>query len=64
MSNDSEGELVTAAYTIPADWKARIEREAKLQDRNASQIVRAILREYFERVDATNNSSSSAAIAA
>ena len=42
-------ELVTAAYTIPASWKARIERIAKNSDLNASQVVRRILGEHFDR---------------
>ena len=51
MATEPEDELVPAAYTIPAQLKARIEREAKGQDRNASQVVRRILREYFEQLD-------------
>lgn len=40
-------ELVTAAYTIPADTKAKIEQIARDEDLNASQVVRRILAEYF-----------------
>jgi len=43
---------VVAAYSIPADFKERIEKMAKDQDLNASQLVRRILRDYFERLDA------------
>jgi len=51
MATEPDDELVPAAFTIPAQLKARIEREAKEQDRNASQVVRRILREHFEHVD-------------
>jgi len=46
-------ELVTASYTIPESYKARIELMAKVDpDRaNASIIMRRILREHFARVD-------------
>jgi hypothetical protein len=47
--------LVTAAYTIPEDVKARIEREAAAQDLNASQVMRRILNEHYRRVDAELN---------
>jgi hypothetical protein len=61
MAHETEDELVPAAFTIPAQLKARIEREAKANDRNASQVVRRILREYFERVDQTDQPAAQAA---
>lgn len=49
MDNEAETALVTASYTIPADLKARIEQTAVKQDLNASQVVRRILREHYNR---------------
>lgn len=46
--------LVPAAYTIPAGTKERIEKLAKEEDLNPSQLVRRILREYFEELDAAS----------
>lgn len=46
--------LITASYTIPADQKARIERDAAREDLNASQVVRRILREHYARIDAAS----------
>lgn len=60
MATEPEDELVPAAYTIPAQLKARIEREAKGQDRNASQVVRRILREHFEQVDQSKTTEAAA----
>lgn len=51
QNSGGDVELVTAAYTIPSGWKSRIERSAKDQDLNASQVVRRILREHFDRED-------------
>lgn len=53
MENEDVTALVTASYTIPADLKARIEQTAIKQDLNASQVVRRILREHYNRADAT-----------
>ena len=44
--------LVPAAYTLPKELKKRIELMASEQDLNPSQLVRRILREHFERLDA------------
>lgn len=52
MAQDTPPDQVTAAYYIPAELKARIERIARDEDLNASQVVRRILRDYFEREDA------------
>ena len=52
MEPDADNALVTASYTIPADTKARIERDAQREDLNASQVMRRILREHYARVDA------------
>lgn len=49
--SSAPSELVTAAYSIPADIKARIEREAKEQDLKTSQYIRRILSDYFARLD-------------
>lgn len=50
-------ELITSSYTIPTDIKDRIDQMAKDQDLNASQVVRRIFREYFERLDAEEKQS-------
>lgn len=49
MPDDAEPQLVTASYTIPDAWKRWIESAARRGDLNASQVVRQIIREHFER---------------
>lgn len=39
--------FVTGTYSIPPEWKERIEREAKEQDLNASQYMRRILTQFW-----------------
>lgn len=51
MTAEAE-QLVTAAYSIPQDIKDRLEQDAAKQDLKTSQLVRRILRDYFERLDA------------
>ncbi len=41
-----EPNFVTGTYSIPPEWKDRIEQEAKEQDLNTSQYMRRILA-YF-----------------
>jgi len=60
----SEETLVPAAYTIPDTDKARIERMAREQDLNASQVMRRILREYFAQLDAPTKTKSTKTVAA
>lgn len=48
----ADTENITASYTIPSDFKERIDQMARDEDLNSSQVVRRIFREYFERLDA------------
>lgn len=49
--DDMEDETVVAAYSLPKSLKERVEQEARKSDLKTSQLVRRILREYFEALE-------------
>ena len=51
-SKAAERTLAQATYTIFIEQKERIEHVAQVEDLNASQVIRRILAQYFERLDA------------
>lgn len=49
----------TASYVIPTELKERIDAMAKEGDLSSSQVMRQIVRDYFQRLDAVKKTAHS-----